>query len=143
MVSELTDQLKKAGRFGKQLRSGTVITDRMIDKAGRTLAATLLHPRVEPDDILGILDEFKRSVDDSVVRIVGKKGINRAIKDLKAQMLDLDAQKARAYLVTSEAGQVADFLGKDRYFANKWERKAEGWAKHEYNRYFKDKFFDA
>ena len=41
-----------------------------------------------------------------------------------------------------QAGQVADFLGKDRYFANKWERKAEGWAKHEYNRYFKDKFFD-
>ena len=29
-----------------------------------------------------------------------------------------------------QAGQVADFLGKDRYFANKWERKAEGWAKH-------------
>ena len=43
----------------------------------------------------------------------------------------------------AQAGQVADFLGKDRYFANKWERKAEGWAKHEYNRYFKDKFFDA
>ena len=109
LVSELTDQLKKAGKFSKQLRSGTRITERMIDKAGRTLAATLLHPRVEPDDILGILDEFKRSVDDSVVRIVGKKGISRAVKDLKAQMLDLDAQKARAYLVTSEAGQVADF----------------------------------
>ena len=42
-----------------------------------------------------------------------------------------------------QAGQVADFLGKDRYFSNKWERKAEGWAKHEYKRYFKDKFFDA
>ena len=41
-----------------------------------------------------------------------------------------------------QAGQVADYLGKDRYFANKWERKAEGWAKHEYKRYFKDKFFD-
>ena len=109
LVSELTDQLKKAGKFSKQLRSGTRITERMIDKAGRTLAATLLHPRVDTDDILGILDEFKRSVDDSVVRIVGKKGINRAVKDLKAQMLDLDAQKARAYLVTSEAGQVADF----------------------------------
>ena len=109
LVSELTDELKRAGKFSKKLRSGTAITQRMIDKAGRVLAATLLHPRVEPDDILGILDEFKRSVDDSVVRIVGKKGINRAVKELKAQMLDLDAQKARAYLVTSEAGQVADF----------------------------------
>ena len=42
----------------------------------------------------------------------------------------------------AQAGQVADYLGKDRYFANKWERKAEGWAQHEYKRYFKDKFFD-
>ena len=109
LVSEVTAQLKKAGKFSKRLRSGTKITERMIEKAGRTLAATLLHPRVEPDDILGILDEFKRSVDDSAVRIVGKKGISRAIKDLKAQMLDLDVQKARAYLVTAEAGQVADF----------------------------------
>ena len=109
LVSELTDQLKKNPKFRKTLRSGTVITERMVDKAGRTLAATLLHPRVEPDDILGILDEFKRSVDDSVVRIVGKKGISRAVKQLKAQILDLDAQKARAYLVTSEAGQIADF----------------------------------
>ena len=109
LVSEVTDQLKKANKFSKKLSSGTTITQRMIDKAGRTLAATLLHPRVDTDDILGILDEFKRSVDDSVVRIVGKKGINRAVKDLKAQMLDLDAQKARAYLVTSEAGQIADF----------------------------------
>tara|TARA_B100000287_G_scaffold425097_1_gene470871 strand:- start:3229 stop:7236 length:4008 start_codon:yes stop_codon:yes gene_type:complete len=109
LVSELTDQLKKSGKFRKTLRSGTVITERMIDKAGKHLAATLLHPRVDPDDILGILDEFKRSVDGSAVRIVGKKGINRAVKQLKAQMLDLDAQKARAYLVTSEAGQVADF----------------------------------
>ena len=109
LVSELTDQLKRGGKFSKKLRSGTTITNRMIDKAGRHLAATLLHPRVETDDILGILDEFKKSIDDSVVRIVGKKGINRAVKDLKAQMLDLDAQKARAYLVTSEAGQIADF----------------------------------
>ena len=79
-----------------------------MDDAGKKLAATLLHPRVEPDEIIGLLDEFKRSVDESAIRIVGKKGISSAIKQLKAQMIDLDAQKARAYLVTSEAGQVAD-----------------------------------
>ena len=109
LVSQVTQELKEAGKFSKTLRSGKRISERLIDEAGRNLAATLLHPRVDPDDILGILDEFKRSVEGSPVRIAGKKGINQAVKALKDQMLDLDAHKARAYLVTSEAGQVADF----------------------------------
>ena len=80
----------------------------MIKDAGDHLAATLLHPRVDKEDILGILREFKESVDGSITRIVGKKGINKALKDLQSQMVDLDAYKARAYLVTSEAGQISD-----------------------------------
>jgi len=102
-------EVKRAGRFSKTLRSGKRITERIIEDAARNLAATLLHPRVDTDDILGILDEFKRSVEGSAVRIAGKRGISSAVKQLKAQMLDLDVHKARAYLVTSEAGQVADF----------------------------------
>ena len=109
LVSELTAELKAVKGVSKTLRSGKRITERMIDEAGRRLAATLLHPRVNNDDIIGILDEFKRSVEGSAVRITGKKGIKSAIKQLKEQMLDLDVHKARAYLVTSEAGQVADF----------------------------------
>ena len=109
LVSELTAELKAVKGASKTLRSGKRITTRMIDEAGRRLAATLLHPRVDTDDILGILDEFKRSVEGSAVRIAGKKGIKSAVKQLKEQMLDLDAHKARAYLATSEAGQVADF----------------------------------
>ncbi len=109
LVSELTAQLKDAKGVSKTLRSGTTITARMIDDAGKRLAATLLHPRVDTDDILGILDEFKRSVDGSAIRITGKKALKSAVKQLKAQMLDLDVHKARAYLATSEAGQVADF----------------------------------
>jgi hypothetical protein len=109
LVSELTAELKAVKGASKTLRSGKRITARMMDEAGRRLAATLLHPRVDTDDILGILDEFKRSVEGSAVRIAGKKGIKSAVKQLKEQMLDLDAHKARAYLATSEAGQVADF----------------------------------
>ena len=109
LVSELTAELKAVKGVTKTLRSGKRITTRMIDEAGRRLAATLLHPRVDTDDILGILDEFKRSVEGSAVRIAGKKGVKSAVKQLKEQMLDLDVHKARAYLVTSEAGQVADF----------------------------------
>ena len=109
LVSELTAELKAVKGVSKTLRSGKRITTRMIEQASRRLAATLLHPRVDTDDILGILDEFKRSVEGSAVRIAGKKGISSAVKQLKEQMLDLDVHKARAYLVTSEAGQVADF----------------------------------
>tara|TARA_R100000664_G_scaffold33366_1_gene50297 strand:+ start:3649 stop:7626 length:3978 start_codon:yes stop_codon:yes gene_type:complete len=108
LVRELTQQIKEGGDFSKTLRSGTVVTKRMIDNAGKKLAATLLHPRVEPDEIIGLLDSFKRSVDESAVRIVGKKGIKGAIKQLKEDMLDLDVHKARAYLATSEAGQISD-----------------------------------
>ena len=108
LVSELTQQLKEGGPFSKRLKSNKLISSKIMDEAGKKLAATLLHPRVSPDEIIGLLDEFKRSVDESAIRIVGKKGISGAIKQLKAQMIDLDAQKARAYLVTSEAGQVAD-----------------------------------
>ena len=108
LVSELTQQLKEGGSFSKRLKSNKLISSKIMDDAGKKLAATLLNPRVTPDEIIGLLDEFKRAVDDSAIRIVGKKGIASAIKQLKAQMLDLDVQKARAYLVTSEAGQIAD-----------------------------------
>ena len=108
LVSELTQQLKEGGSFSKRLKSNKLISSKIMDDAGKKLAATLLNPRVTPDEIIGLLDEFKRAVDDSAIRIVGKKGIAGAITQLKAQMLDLDAQKARAYLVTSEAGQIAD-----------------------------------
>ena len=108
LVSELTTELKKGGKFGKKLNSGKLVSEKMVDDAGRHLAATLLHPQVEPDDIIGILDEFKRSIEGSAVRIVGKKGINRAIKDLTQQIIDIDTHKARAYLLTSEAGQISD-----------------------------------
>ena len=108
LVSELTQQLKEGGSFSKRLKSNKLISSKVMDDAGKKLAATLLNPRVTPDEIIGLLDEFKRAVDDSAIRIVGKKGIAGAIKQLKTQMLDLDTQKARAYLVTSEAGQIAD-----------------------------------
>ncbi len=109
LVSELTSQLKEAGPVSKRLRNTKTISANMMDVAGKKLAATILDPRVSTDEIIGILDEFKRSIDGSAIRITGKKGINSAVKQLKFQLADLDAQKARAYLLTSEAGQIADF----------------------------------
>ena len=108
LVSQLADDLTQGGSYGKRLKSNKFITDKMIDDAGKKLAATILNPRVEPDEIIGILDEFKQAIEGSAVRIVGKKAINRSIKDLTRQLVDLDTQKARAYLLTAEGGQIAD-----------------------------------
>ncbi len=108
LVSELSNQLKEAGLVSKRLRNNKTISANMMDAAGKKLAATILDPRVSTDEIIGIFDEFKRSIDGSAIRITGKKGINAAVKALKFQLADLDVQKARAYLLTSEAGQVAD-----------------------------------
>ena len=109
LVSELSNQLKQAGPVSKRLKNTKTISASMMDAAGKKLAATILDPRVSTDEIIGILDEFKRSIEGSPIRITGKKGINAAVKELKSQLADLDVQKARAYLVTSEAGQIADF----------------------------------
>ena len=40
----------------------------------------------------------------------------------------------------TQASNMADFDGKDRYWANKWEKKAENWAQQEYRRKWKNKF---
>ena len=111
LVQEITKALKQAppGSFTKTLRSGKTLSSNLMKEASDHIAATLLHPRVTPDDIIGVLDEFKKAVEGSPIRIAGTKGINKAVKALKDQMLDLDVHKARAYLATSEAGQVADF----------------------------------
>ena len=39
-----------------------------------------------------------------------------------------------------QASNMADLDGKDRYWANKWERKAENWAQQEYRKKWKNKF---
>ena len=40
----------------------------------------------------------------------------------------------------TQASNMAQFDGKDRYWANKWEKKAENWAQQEYRRKWKNKF---
>ena len=109
LVGNLVQELKDAGRFSKKLNSGRVISEKMIKDSGDELAAFILNPNVDKEDLIKLFDEFNKSVKDSPVNLVGKKGINVSIKQLLEQLTDLDAQKARAYLLTSEAGQISDF----------------------------------
>jgi hypothetical protein len=40
----------------------------------------------------------------------------------------------------NQASNMAQMDGEDRYLANKWEKKAENWAKQEYRRKWKNNF---
>jgi len=39
-----------------------------------------------------------------------------------------------------QAGTIAAHMGKDPYWANKWEKRAENWGKKEYRKRWKNKF---
>ena len=43
-------------------------------------------------------------------------------------------------LIDSNKIAMADLDGKDRYLANKWEKKAENWAQQEYRKKWKNNF---
>ena len=48
--------------------------------------------------------------------------------------------KTRFIKKYTQAGNMAAFDGFDRYDNNKWEKKAENWAKQEYRKRWKNKF---
>jgi hypothetical protein len=111
LIKELAENLKEGGVYSKQLANGKKITSAQIKKSGERLSEILLDPRMEPGDMMKLLDEFKRAVGDTELKVINRKGsegVKLAIKSLKENIIDLDVQKARAYLVTSLGGQISD-----------------------------------
>ena len=111
LIKELAENLKEGGVYSKQLANGKKITSAQIKKSGERLSEILLDPRMEPGDMMKLLDEFKRSVADTELKVINRKGsegVKLAIKGLKENIIDLDVHKARAYLVTSLGGQISD-----------------------------------
>ena len=83
------------------------------------------------NDIIYIRPQGYKSVEDFIITILHE--IHHAVRVHRYGYKEF----IKKY---QQAGQVADFLGKDRYFANKWERKAEGWAQQEYRKKWKGNF---
>ena len=111
LIKSLAEEIKNGGKYSKELASGKKVTEAEIESAGNALVEILADPRMQPGDMMKVLDEFKQTIEGSSIKMVGKKGmrgVNKALKVLKDEIFDLDAQKARAYLVTSLGGQVAD-----------------------------------
>jgi len=109
LIKDLAQQIKQGGKYSQELASGKVITEKQIEDAGTELAALLMDPRMPVSDMKKLLAEFKGEMNDiTAVGAKGYRGVMKALKHYMNEFLDLDVQKARAYLVTSEAGQASD-----------------------------------
>ena len=120
VVKALVDKIKKGGKYSVELASGKRVTFEQIDAAGTELAEILINPRMDAGMLKATLDEFKDVVDDlgRKRKTVGKVGYNAVVKTLKKYLDDyanMDVNKAAAYLVHSEAGQISDLAEGARY----------------------------
>ena len=82
------------------------------------------------DDVIN-LQKFYPNVDDFIITVLHE--IHHAIQ--------VDKYGRKKFLKKyAQASNMAELDGKDRYLANKWERKAENWAQQEYRRKWKGNF---
>ena len=110
VVKHFADELKKLGKYGAVLASGKRVTSKDIDDAGIQLAEILNNPRMRPGEMKLLLKEFKTITDNSLGQLskLGNKAVKKSIEKLKNEFFNMDMEKARGYLMTSEAGQVSD-----------------------------------
>tara|TARA_R100000900_G_C3252985_1_gene147735 strand:+ start:157 stop:552 length:396 start_codon:yes stop_codon:yes gene_type:complete len=82
------------------------------------------------DDVINLRKSFS-NVDDFIITVLHE--IHHAIQ--------VDKYGRKKFLKKyAQAGNMAELDGKDRYLANKWEKKAENWAQQEYRKKWKGKF---
>ena len=107
VLRSLTDELKKAGKYGYNTADG-FISFKDIDDAGEALAADLYGKSVP--DLKRILDDFKTDRLEGVNVLSGAayRGVMKTIKQYMDDFANMDLMKAQAYVDTSFAGQVSD-----------------------------------
>lgn len=124
VVKQITETIKRAGKYSAVLADGRPVNFEEIDAAGTLLAEVLVDPRMDSGMIKGVLDEYKDMINDLGKQagvskeVLGKTGYNAAMKAIKGYMtefIDLDVQKASAYLATSMAGEMSDIAEGARY----------------------------
>ena len=82
------------------------------------------------DDVINLRKSFS-NVDDFIITVLHE--IHHAIQ--------VDKYGRKKFLKKyAQAGNMAELDGKDRYLANKWEKKAENWAQQEYRKKWKGNF---
>ena len=82
------------------------------------------------NDVINLQKSFS-NVDDFIITVLHE--IHHAIQ------VDKYGRK-KILKKYAQAGNMAELDGKDRYLANKWEKKAENWAQQEYRKKWKGNF---
>ena len=109
LLKGLAEEIKMGGKYSKQLAEGKVLTSEIIQESGARLAEILNDPRLPVGEMRRLLAEFKGSMDGvEAVGSEGYAGLMESIKHYKDEFLNMDLEKARAYLLTSQAGQISD-----------------------------------
>ena len=124
VVDQITQTIKNAGKYSAILADGRPVNFEEIDAAGTLLAEVLVDPRMDSGMLKGVLDEYKDMINDLGKKagvskeVLGKTGYNAAMKAIKGYMdefINMDKQKAAAYLATSMAGEMSDIAEGLRY----------------------------
>jgi len=116
LIKSLRDDLIKGGKYSVKLPDGSVMPWKTIDSEGTILAEIISDPTLARGDLLRILDNFRDTT--SKLNKVGMNALNKSQKEMLGMWSDINTDKATAYFLTSEAGQIADIsegarLGKD------------------------------
>ena len=109
LLKTLRDDLIKGGRYKVKLPNGGTLSSKLIDQEGRILAEIISDPTLSRGDLTKILSQFQSTV-KGIKRLnpVGYKALEKAKINLLNSWGDVNTHKARAYLLTSEAGQISD-----------------------------------
>ncbi len=119
IVNAVKEQIRKAGSYDAFLPDGATIGFKEIDEAGTRLAELLSDPQADPGWLKLMLGEFKEEYTrlGKKTAVLTDEGVNAGMKAIKKYLDDyvnMDADKAQAYLTTSLAGQVSDIAEQAR-----------------------------
>ena len=109
IIKSLRDELVNAGKYSVKLPDGSFLSWKQIDTEGTLLAEVISDPTLPKGDLIKILDNFKVSVGKvEKLNKVGYNAVKKANKEILKNWADINTDKATAYFLTSEAGQISD-----------------------------------
>ena len=109
IINSLRDELVNAGKYSVKLPDGSFLPWKTIDSEGTILAEVISDPTLPKGDLIKILDNFKVSVGKvEKLNKVGFNAVKKANKEILKNWADINTDKATAYFLTSEAGQISD-----------------------------------
>jgi hypothetical protein len=109
IIKSLRNDLINGGKYSVKLPDGTLLPWKTIDSEGTILAEIISDPTLPRGSLIQILDNFKTTVDGvKKLNKVGFNAIKKANKQILQDWADINTEKATAYFLTSEAGQIAD-----------------------------------